>query len=75
MFSVMYQYSYKTVHYFRVPNFYNSLSSTYFYMHAGRIFNITNSLQFSEKGGWTMIFLTDQVSEQTNIFDVGIKNV
>jgi hypothetical protein len=44
-------------------------------MHAGRIFNITNSLQFSEKGGWTMIFLTDQVSEQTNIFDVGIKNV
>lgn len=38
-------------------------------------FTMADSLHFSEKIGWTMIFLTDQIIEQTNIFDVGIKKV
>jgi len=71
----MYQYSYKTMHYFRNPNFYKSLSSPYLYMHVCSIFNMADSLHFSEKIGWTLSFLTDQIIEQTNIFDVGIKKV
>jgi len=36
---------------------------------------MADSLHFSEKIGWTVVFLTDQIIEQTNIFDVGIKKV
>jgi hypothetical protein len=36
---------------------------------------MVDSLHFSEKNGWTVIFLPDQIIEQTNIFDEGIQKV
>jgi len=44
-------------------------------MHACSTFNMADSLHFSDKTGWTVIFLTDQIIEQTNIFDEGIQKV